>query len=121
MSKKPTVPAAQTCTVIQFARLVDRPAQQFYQMVRNGSVPAEICTSLVKPDGTKQPLFYRDAMLAWWNARLEARAKGTVKVVTGVDQVVERMMDMFASSEDPEVKKLADAMAKVMVAFKPQV
>ena len=118
MAKKTTVP---TCTVIQFARLVDRPAQQFYQLYRNGSIPAELTTTIVKPDGSKQPMFYQEPMLAWWNARLEKRAKGTVKVVAGVDQVVERMMDMFSASEDPEVKKLADAMAKVMASFKPQV
>ena len=106
---------SKTCTVIQFSRLVDRPAQQFYQMVRNGSVPSELIKKVAKPDGKGfQPMFYQDEALAWWNARQQKRQQGTVKVVAGVDQVIARMQDMLNASDDPEVKKLADAMAKVM-------
>lgn len=109
---------AKTCTVIQFARLVDRPAQQFYQMVRNGSVPSELIKKVAKPDGNGfQPMFYQDAMLEWWNARQQKRQQGTVKVVAGADQVISRLQDMLNASDDPEVKKLADAMAKVMAAM----
>lgn len=112
---------AKTCTVIQFARLVDRPAQQFYQMIRNGSVPSELIKKVAKPDGNGfQPMFYQDQMLEWWNARQQKRQQGTVKVVAGADQVLARMQEMLNSSDDLEVKKLAEVMNKVMAAVTKQ-
>ena len=108
---------AKTCTVIQFARLVDRPAQQIYQMHRNGTIPAEIITYIPKSDGSgKQPLLNQAAALEWWNARQSKRQQGTVKVVTNADDVLARMQEMLNASTDPEVKKLAKVMNKVMEA-----
>ena len=105
---------ATTCTVIQFSRLVDRPAQQIYQLVRNGSLPAELIRYVPKGSGGKQPTLLVDDTLAWWNQRQEKCQQGQVKVLANAEQVIERMQDMLSTSEDPEVQKLAKALAEVM-------
>lgn len=110
--------SAKILTAIKFAELIGRPPQQVYGYIRAKAMPKECIQYVPKGDGgAEQPMIVVDKALAWWNERLEKRQRGTVKVVSDVDQVVQRMTDMLSSSEDPEVKKLADALAKVMASF----
>ena len=118
---KTTGSAQKTVTVIQFARLIERPAQQVYSYVRTGAIGKDLITYVPKGNGDKQPLLHLDDCLKWWEERKAKNAKrGEGKVVASADHVIERMKDMLAASEDPEVKKLGDLLAQVMASMSEQ-
>ena len=98
---------------IAFGKLVNKPAQQIYQMISKGRVPQEVLMSVTDAiTGNTRNLFKKEEGLKWWAERPVRVAGGQTKTSTPRrDRVAEtllkliEMVDVIAH-DNPSVKAL---------------
>lgn len=105
-------------TPIKFAESVGKPPQYIYQLLRDKKVPTEVYVQIADGTGKTFPRFIKEEAAKWWNNRPGRGQKQTASLISNPDEVIARMIDMFAqvASEQPNNKaltQLAEGMAKL--------
>lgn len=115
----PSIKPEDLISPINFAKVVSKPAQYIYQMLRDKKFPQETYV-IIQAGDKERPMLIKDAALNWFLNRPTRSASGsTAKVVTNADEVIARMVDMFkaVAAEQPQNKaiaQLADGLDKML-------
>lgn len=114
----PSIKPEDLVSPINFAKILGKPAQYIYQMLRDKKFPQETYV-IVQAGDKERPMLIKDAALNWFSNRPTRSAATHTRVISNADEVIARMVDMFkvVAKENPKnaaINQLAEGLEKML-------